>query len=110
MAQVDPTDDPPTPPLPVDPEDPNKDIWQGQKSFPSLDGMDIWPILTGVEEAAPRSLWLSREVLIQGNYKLVVAQPDPSLMAASFVEVTRLPIHYKSYRLNRSFRALTYAS
>eukprot|EP00948_MAST-09A_sp_MAST-9A-sp1_P003988 g3988.t1 len=89
LAGADPRDDPPVDPLPVDPKNPNKDIY-GKKSFPPVDGRDIWDLIIHPEdhphlsEAHP-SLALSREVLIKGKYKLVVAQPDPSIMSAKSV-------------------------
>ena len=94
LAGADPSDDPPVPPLPVDPSDPSKDIY-GRRSFPPVDGVDVWPhLLAGTaanETSAHTSLWLSREVLLQQGcegecvHKLIVAQPDPSIMAAKSI-------------------------
>lgn len=62
LAGAQPSDDPLVPPLPIDPKDPGKDIYQGNKSFPPLDGVNIWPMLTGLSSVEPhRTLWLSRE-------------------------------------------------
>ena len=77
LAGVDPTDDPPVPPLPVDPADPSKDIY-GNSSWPSIDGKDAWPAL--MKPAAVNltslhpTLVLSREVILSGRYKLLVAE------------------------------------
>ena len=67
-------DPPPVAPLPVDPTDPSKDIW-GAHSFPDVDGVNVWPLLTGElgeqdEYAAHHDLWLSAEVMISGDYKV----------------------------------------
>ena len=82
LGGADPTDDPPVPPLPVDPADPSKDIY-GKDSFPPVDGVDAWPVLSdpaafGNATAAHAQLWLSAEVLVRGRYKLVVAQQEPA--------------------------------
>jgi len=86
LAGADPTDDPPVPPLPVDPANPNKDIY-GHASWPPVDGVDVWPLLAAgsppeATAAHPNGLWLSREVMLLGPHKIVVAQPDPSTMAS----------------------------
>jgi len=83
LAGVDGTDDPPVPPLPVDPAQPDRDIYQGNQSYPGVDGRDIWDQLTGANSSAVHpSLWLSAEALIKdGRFKLVVAQPRPELMS-----------------------------
>jgi len=91
LAGVDASDDSNVKPLPVDPSlppllPPPKDIY-GNKSWPGVDGVNVWPILLDAalradRGAAHRSLTLSREVLlINGTHKLVVAQPDPSILA-----------------------------
>lgn len=71
-------DDPPVPPLPVDIADPQKDIY-GNSSFPPLDGTNIWPMLLSPQSynisSAHAALVVSKEVLIAGRYKLLVAQP-----------------------------------
>lgn len=81
LAGVDGSDDPPVPPLPVVVSQPERDIYQGGKSFPPVDGRDVWDIIIGKsQEVAHNSLWLSNEVLVRGQYKLVVAQPNPKLV------------------------------
>jgi arylsulfatase A-like enzyme len=91
LAGVDPADDSPKKPLPVDTSlppvlPPPKDIY-GQKSWAGVDGVNVWPILLSSEKrndpaAAHPELTLSREVLIlNGTWKIVVAQPDPSILA-----------------------------
>jgi len=83
LAGADPTDDPPFPPLPVDPSEPTRDIY-GNSSYPSVDGIDAWPLLMGPPGAVHnRTLWLSNEVLLVGRYKIVVAQPNPAWMVAT---------------------------
>ena len=70
-------DDPPTPPLAGDHAEPYKNIY-GDDSFPPLDGVDLWPMLTDPSspiDSAHKHLVLSKEVLIAANYKLLVAQP-----------------------------------
>ena len=78
LAGVSITDDPPTAPLPVDPADPQKNIY-GEHSFPPLDGVNVWPMLMQPAahpiDAAHKQLVLTKEVLIAGQYKLLVAQP-----------------------------------
>ena len=79
LAGVSGSDDPPTPPLPVDMGDVNKDIY-GSSSYPPVDGVDIWDILMNPQgqasDAAHAALTLSKEVLVAGKYKLLVAQPN----------------------------------
>eukprot|EP00050_Salpingoeca_kvevrii_P008128 m.300955 g.300955 ORF g.300955 m.300955 type:complete len:645 (+) comp14569_c0_seq1:3-1937(+) len=79
LAGVSGRDDPPVMPKPVDPSDPSKDIY-GTDSFPPVDGVDIWPFLmntthTSSSDAAHAYLPLSKEVLIAGDFKILVAQP-----------------------------------
>ena len=81
LAGASPADDSPVAPLPVDPANPGQDIYSNG-AWPSVDGRDLWPAL--VTDPTPhnysavhRQLWLSTEVLIQGQYKLVVAQQQP---------------------------------
>ena len=96
LAGVGAADGPPTPPLPVDPADaadsvlpPPKDIY-GAHSWPDIDGVDAWPILMDAARrddpgAAHASLALSREVLlVNGTWKIVVAQPSPKILAMKF--------------------------
>lgn len=78
LAGVDTTDDPPEPPLPVDPSKPFQNIY-GNKSFPPADAVNLWPMLMNPTnysiDSAHTYLVLSKEVLIAGKYKLLVAQP-----------------------------------
>ena len=77
LAGVDGTDNPPVPPLPIDPLNPAKDIY-GNHSYPGVDGVNIWPLLmnpsTANRSSAHPFLVLSKEVIIQGQYKLLVGQ------------------------------------
>jgi len=83
LAGVDASDDSPTAPLPVDPADPRRDIY-ANGAWPGVDGVDLWPHLvtvpdpTNASAAHPAGLWLSAEVFVLGDYKLVVAQQDPA--------------------------------
>lgn len=78
LAGVDPRDDPPVAPLAPDASAPFTNIY-GEESFPPVDGVDIWPMLTAPERfentSAHAQLVLSKEVLLMGRYKLVVSQP-----------------------------------
>jgi hypothetical protein len=79
LAGVSAADDPPEPPRTPDPSHPFRNIY-GERSFPSLDGVDVWPILTrpdtyNASDAAHSRLVLSKEVLIAGQWKLLVSQP-----------------------------------
>eukprot|EP00040_Diaphanoeca_grandis_P018827 m.99054 g.99054 ORF g.99054 m.99054 type:complete len:628 (+) comp27128_c0_seq1:456-2339(+) len=91
LAGVVPSDASPVPPLPVDPSlppvnPPPKDIY-GNLSWPDIDGVNVWPILMSSTmrnnpAIAHPELTLSREVLlINGTIKIVVAQPDPNILA-----------------------------
>lgn len=77
LAGAEPTDDPPVPPAAVDPAQPHKSIY-GTKSFPKLDGTDVWPMLLAPTEhnisSAHEYLVLSKEVVISEKFKLLVAQ------------------------------------
>jgi hypothetical protein len=76
LAGIDGKDDPPVAPLPVDPADPTKDIY-GKDSYPPLDGVDVWGLLIAGEtnrSAAHAYLVLSKEVILAGDHKLIVAQ------------------------------------
>ena len=83
LAGADPRDDPPTPPDLL-----KLDIY-GTKSWPGVDGVNIWPALTGTgsqdASAAHDFLAVTSEVLVAGRFKLIVAQPDPDLMENKFV-------------------------
>lgn len=85
LAGVEASDDSPTPPKKVDPKHPDIDIY-GKDTWPGLDGVNIWPMLMNPDKynltSAHQSMVLSREVFVQGNYKIVVAQPNPNVMAA----------------------------
>ena len=78
IAGVDPNDDPPVAPLPGDLSDPWRNIY-GEKSFPPADGRNVWDVIVNSSGAAPdavhKQLVLSKEVLIAGKWKLLVAQP-----------------------------------
>eukprot|EP01060_Flectonema_neradi_P016533 TRINITY_DN2315_c0_g1_i2.p1 TRINITY_DN2315_c0_g1~~TRINITY_DN2315_c0_g1_i2.p1 ORF type:complete len:535 (+),score=103.15 TRINITY_DN2315_c0_g1_i2:55-1659(+) len=78
LAGVDETDNPPVPPLPVDPSNPEKNIY-GDDSFPPLDGTNVWDMILNRKDynisSAHAELVLSKEVIIVGEYKLLVAQP-----------------------------------
>ena len=79
LAGVDPADDSPVPPLPVDPADPGKDIYNGNASWPGVDGEDVWPAIVdpaehgGFLQVHP-TLVLSREVLLRGRFKILTAE------------------------------------
>lgn len=82
LAGVDWSDDAPVKPLPVDESKPDLDIYQGDKSWPSVDGINIWGELLGRHNSSRRYLWTSAETMIKdGRYKIVTAQQDPSLTA-----------------------------
>ena len=49
------TDDAPIKPLPIDQNNPTKDIYQNFKSFPGVDGVNLWPFLIEHPESANRS-------------------------------------------------------
>jgi len=78
IAGADPADGPSVPPLPVDPSRPGMNIY-GDDSYPAVDGVNIWPLLTAPGSynatSAHEYLTLSREVLVHGRYKLLVSQP-----------------------------------
>ena len=101
LAGVNPADGPPVPPLPIDAADtadsvlpPPKDLY-GEGSWAGIDGVDVWDIINDKGRrqdrgAAHKSLALSREVLlVNGTMKIVVAQPDPSILACK----TEMPPH-----------------
>lgn len=76
LAGVDGTDNPPVAPLPIKPGDPSFDIY-GNNSYPPVDGVNIWPFLMGSStnrSIAHPTLVLSKEVIIMGPFKLLVAQ------------------------------------
>jgi len=82
LAGVDWSDDAPVKPLRVDESKPDLDIYQGDKSWPSVDGINIWGELLGRHNSSRRYLWTSAETIIKdGRWKIVTAQQDPSLTA-----------------------------
>lgn len=92
LAGVDAADDAAVPPLPVDMEHPERDIYQGQLSFPSLDGENIWGQLLGQEKSARRYLWLSAQALIKDSrYKIVTGQQLRSVTNSKPMTGWRLP-------------------
>jgi arylsulfatase A-like enzyme len=60
--------------------------WRGSgPSVPDIDGKDVWPYLADPQKhSAPDSvhqyLWVSSQVLIKGDLKLIVAQPKQELL------------------------------
>jgi hypothetical protein len=82
LAGVPASDDAPVAPLPIDPSNPTKDIYQGNLSWPGLDGVDVWqmiidptnPKYNDTYSAAHPTIALSKEVLLKGKYKLLVAE------------------------------------
>ena len=78
LAGVDAADDAPVPPLPVDPANPTLDIYQGNLSWPGIDGKDVWDAILHPETHDLLSIHgtvsLSREVLLRGRYKLLTAE------------------------------------
>ena len=82
LAGVDFADDSPIKPLPIDPSNRDKDIY-ANGAFPGVDGVDLWPSLVSSPQpknssaAHPRGLWLSEEVMVVGDYKIVVSQQEP---------------------------------
>lgn len=78
LAGADPRDDPPVPPLPIDPGDPSKDVYQGNASWPGVDGVVIWDMLLRPGQfnltSAHPILVLSREVILVGSHKLLTSQ------------------------------------
>jgi hypothetical protein len=78
LAGVSETDDPPVPPLPVDLDNTALDIY-GNRSFPPVDGRNLWPMLIDPSafniSSAHEYLVLTKEVLVAGKWKLLVSQP-----------------------------------
>jgi hypothetical protein len=80
LAGVSPADDPPVPPLPIDPSNRSRNIYSdgGRASFPAVDGVDIFDMLMHPDNynrsSAHTDLVLSKEVVIRGHIKLIVAQ------------------------------------
>jgi hypothetical protein len=70
---VDANDDAPVKPLPIDPANPGKDIYQGNKSWPGIDGVDVWQMIVDPHNpkyndsysAAHGTIALSKEVMQQ---------------------------------------------
>lgn len=83
LAGVDGSDDAPVPPLPVDESNPDQDIYQGNLSWPSVDGLNIWDELIGHGSTGRKFLWLAADAIIMdGRYKLVRAQPNKHISSA----------------------------
>ena len=78
LAGVDPTDDPPVAPAATSLANPYNNIY-GEKSFPPADGRDVWPVIIAPSGKAPDAvhaqLVLSKETMVAGKWKLLVAQP-----------------------------------
>jgi len=93
LAGVDGSDDAPVPPLPVDESRPDRDIYQGKRSWPPVDGINIWAELLGRKKTYDRTyLWLSAEAMIKdGRYKIVTAQQERKLTAFPPVTGWRRP-------------------
>lgn len=77
LAGVSHHDNPPVVPQPVKPDDPSFNIY-GSDSYPGVDGVNIWPMLMHPDkyeaDSAHQYLVLSKEVVLAGRYKLLVAQ------------------------------------
>ena len=80
LAGADPTDDP----VPASAH--------GGEQWPSVDGVDIWPMLTQPEEyaadAAHPALAVTSQVIVAGRYKLVLSQPHAGMCRGSALECT----------------------
>lgn len=78
LAGVAAADDPPEPAAKPDPARPFANIY-GERSFPPSDSVDIWPMITNPSAypvgAAHPYLPLTKEVMLSGQYKLLVSQP-----------------------------------
>jgi arylsulfatase A-like enzyme len=60
------------------------------QGVPGVDGVNVWPMISKAPgqhaaDAAHKSLWVSSQVLIMGDFKLVVAQPKVSLLGPGAV-------------------------
>ena len=81
LAGGDGTDNPPKAPLAPDLTRPFRYNIYGNKSFPPVDGSNVWPLIVNPSAypdvgAAHNNLVLSKQVLIrQGRWKLLVSQP-----------------------------------
>jgi hypothetical protein len=86
LAGVSPHDDSPVPPLPVDPSNPTKDIY-GNNSYPGLDGVDVWGLLTSTTNvsdwAAHPTLAVTSQVYLDHEYTLVIGQGSVADSGAS---------------------------
>jgi len=90
LAGVDGSDDPEVPPLPIDPSMPDQDVYQGNLSFPPVDGVDIWDQLLLANDTAPHaSLWLSSQAMIRGRHKIVVAPPNSDIVNSTAPRFSR---------------------
>eukprot|EP01060_Flectonema_neradi_P008760 TRINITY_DN1626_c0_g1_i4.p1 TRINITY_DN1626_c0_g1~~TRINITY_DN1626_c0_g1_i4.p1 ORF type:complete len:552 (+),score=94.24 TRINITY_DN1626_c0_g1_i4:43-1698(+) len=78
LAGVSHNDDPPTPPLPTNMSDPSKNIY-GDNSYPAVDGVPVFDMLMNPDthniSSAHEYLVLAKEVIISGEYKLLIGQP-----------------------------------
>ena len=78
LAGVSGDDSPPVAPLPTNPAKPFQNIY-GEHSFPAVDGSNIWDMLLNRASynisSAHQYLFISKEVVIAGEYKLLVSQP-----------------------------------
>lgn len=65
----------------IDPSDRN-----GTEPYPNIDGVNLLPMLAEPAKfnsgGAHKYLWVSSQVLIKGDYKLIVAQPKRTLFGA----------------------------
>ena len=82
VAGVDPTDDPPVAPRAGDPSAPYTNIY-GEDSFPPADSRSVWAAIArphdgnnSAPDAVHDALVLSKEVIVAGKWKLLVAQPN----------------------------------
>ena len=74
LAGADPSDDPPLPPLPVDPANPSLDIY-GAHSYPGSDSLNLLDTIFHGKSLSRVYLPLSSQVMLQGNYKIILGQP-----------------------------------
>lgn len=123
LAGVDASDDPPVPPMTPPADDPPPAVrgsrsgtgpdWQpetdiyGQDSWPGVDGVNVWPMITNPakynRDSAHATIVLSHEVIISGPHKLMVAQRGNTKQSFDLFEAGWCDLNY-TWRLpaNRS--------
>lgn len=73
-----------------------RDATAAEANLPSVDGYDLWPLLSGAQSESPRrELVISSSVFFMGDYKLVVGKQEYAVWTESRWPTASTPTQYE---------------